>query len=100
MLRFHIAHPQTPVAGRVKTSSDHLISAQNLWCRHLHHVEEAVVQDQALRHAQPVRLHGVPWPVVVASDLRVVEVRHLAQQIPEDQRKLTNFQNLFTMQQT
>ena len=46
-------------------------------CSHLHHVEEAVVEDQALGHAQPVGLHGVPGPVVVASDLRIIEVGHL-----------------------
>ena len=44
-------------------------------CLHLR--VEAVVQDEAVRHAHAVGLHRVPLPVVVLPDLGVIEVRHL-----------------------
>jgi hypothetical protein len=43
---------------------------------HLHLVEEAIVGEQRVRHADAVRLHRVPLPVVVVAHLRVVEVAH------------------------
>jgi hypothetical protein len=43
---------------------------------HLHLVEEAVVGEQGMRHADAMRLHRVPLPVVVVAHLRVVEVAH------------------------
>jgi hypothetical protein len=51
------------VAGRVRLE-------------HLHLVEEAVAPQQRVRHADAVRLHRVPLPVVVVAHLRVVEVAH------------------------
>ena len=44
---------------------------------HLHHVGQAIVQDQVVGHAYPVWLHGVSRPIVEAPDVWVVEVRHL-----------------------
>lgn len=37
---------------------------------------QAVPQDQAVRHAEPVRLHGVVRTVVHAADVRIVEIGH------------------------
>lgn len=42
----------------------------------LHAAVEAVVHDQVVRHSDSVRLHGVPLPVVVVPDRRLVEVAH------------------------
>ena len=44
---------------------------------HLHLLIQAVVQEQVVRHADAVRLHRVPLPVVVVPDLCVVEVGDL-----------------------
>ncbi|TVU07996.1 hypothetical protein EJB05_41378, partial [Eragrostis curvula] len=52
---------EVAVAGRVRPE-------------YLHLVEEAVVGEQRMRHADAVRLHRVPLPVVVVAHLRVVEV--------------------------
>lgn len=46
---------------------------------HLHHVEQAIVEDEALGHADAVGLHGVPRAIVVAPYVGVIEVGHLQQ---------------------
>ena len=42
----------------------------------LHVLEETVVSEESVRHADAVRLHGVALAVVVVPNLRVVEVAH------------------------
>lgn len=56
---------EVPVAGGVRLE-------------HLHLVEEAVVGEQRVGHADAVRLHRVALAVVVVADLRVVEVADAA----------------------
>ena len=38
---------------------------------------QPIVQDEVVRHPDPVRLHGVASPIVIASKLRVIEVGNL-----------------------
>ena len=42
----------------------------------LHAAVEAVVNDEVVGHANAVRLHRMPLPVVVVADARLVEVRY------------------------
>ena len=50
--------------------------AGGVGAQHLHLVEEAVLRQQRVGHADAVRLHRVALPVVVVAHLRVVEVAH------------------------
>lgn len=44
---------------------------------YLHHVGQAIVQNEVVSHPDPVRLHGVTQPIVEPSNFGVVEVCHL-----------------------
>ena len=44
---------------------------------HLHLVVQPIVQDEVVRHPNPVWLHGMASPIVIASKLGVIEVGNL-----------------------
>lgn len=42
---------------------------QHLWANYLHLFVQAIPNDQAMGHADAVRLHGVPFPIVDVANL-------------------------------
>lgn len=44
---------------------------------HLHVVAESIAHNKAVRHSDPVGLHGVPVPIVEVPNLRIIVVRYL-----------------------
>ena len=49
-----------------------------------HEVLEVVVEDQRVRHRQPVWLHRVAWTVVVIPNLGLVKITHFSLGVPHD----------------
>ena len=44
---------------------------------YLHHVVEAIVKDKIMSNTYPMWLHGMRLPIVVVTQLRIIEVCHL-----------------------
>ena len=53
----------------VAVKAGHLVAGHRLWPEDLHLAVQAVIHDEVVRHANAVRLHGVPLPVVIVADL-------------------------------
>eukprot|EP00850_Spirogloea_muscicola_P000528 SM000002S05608 [mRNA] locus=s2:1102154:1104177:- [translate_table: standard] len=56
----------------------HVLVARREWLEDVQLRVHAVVHQQRVRHADAVRLHGVPLAVVIVPHLRVVKVGHAA----------------------
>jgi hypothetical protein len=52
----------------------HLLEGGGRRAVDLHLLVQAVIEQQVVRHPNPVRLHRVPLPIVVVADVAVVEV--------------------------
>lgn len=61
----------------LRVEATHVVGAGTVRPVNLHFPVEAVIENEAVNHGEPVRLHGMARPVVEVTHLRVVEVRHL-----------------------
>lgn len=53
----------------VRVEASHVLAADGFRPKHLHLPVQAVVHNQVVGHANPVRFHGVPLTVVIVPDL-------------------------------